>query len=110
MMPAVVSRLRTRWRRTYCQLMSRRRTICFHTCRDNAAEIIDHAAIAQGDRARATFGDVAVVSHDENRRAELPVNILNEPEDVFSRMRVKVAGWLVREQDGRIDGKGSRDS
>lgn len=43
--------------------------------------------------------DAGVVSHDEDRLPELPVEPPEEGEDLLPRLRVELPGRLVREDD-----------
>src|SRR5690348_15698646 len=47
-------------------------------------------------------GDRAVVRDQDERQAELAPQFLEQHDDLVPGALVKVAGWLVGEQDGRL--------
>ena len=58
--------------------------------------VFDDSAIAQSDYSRAPFSYIAVVSHNQNRGPEALVQIPDQPKYFTARMRIEIAGGLVR--------------
>ena len=76
---------------------------------DHRRHVPGDARVAQGDGARAAFGDTVIVGDDEDGGAEALVEVADEREDLGAGVRVEVAGGLVGEQDGRGEGEGAGD-
>src|SRR6185295_17015421 len=108
-MPAVVSAVRSTWRRKYGQLISRSRIILPSGLTAGAADVFDDAAVAQGDGALAALRHGHVVRDDDDRRAEAGVQVADQRENLLAGARVEVAGRFVGEQDRRIDRQRARD-
>jgi hypothetical protein len=73
------------------------------------AHIPGDAGIAQGNGARAAFGDTGIVGDDEDGGAEALVEVAYEGQDLGAGMGVQVAGGLIGEEDGRGKGEGAGD-
>ena len=73
------------------------------------ADIFDHLAVAEHDRAFAAIGDAAVVCDHEHGGAEALVEVADKGKDLGACLGVEIAGGLIGEKDGRIDGKGAGD-
>src|SRR6185436_3354808 len=108
-MPAVVSAVRSTWRRKYGQLISRSRIILPSGLTAGAADVFDDAAVAQGDGALAALRHGHVVRDDDDRRAEAGVQVADQRKNLLAGARVEVAGRFVGEQDRRIDRQRARD-
>ena len=67
------------------------------------------ARVAQGDGARAAFGDAGIVRDDQDGGAQALVEIADEVEDFGAGVGVEVAGRLIGQQDGRMKGQRARD-
>src|SRR5690606_37523538 len=64
------------------------------------ADVLDDFAVAQPDDALAVRRDVGLVRDDDDRLT-VGVQLVEQREDLDRRLRVEVAGRLVREQDRR---------
>ena len=106
-MPAVVSTVRRMCLRKYGQLIRRSRIMRRRDRR--SPDVLDDAAVAQRDRPAAALGDVHVVRHDHDGRAEPGVQIADQREDLLAGVRVEIAGRFVGEQNRRIDRQRARD-
>ena len=76
------------------------------------ARCLHDPAVAQGDRPAAALGDLHVVRHDDDGRAEARVQVADQREDLLAGARVEIAGRFVGEQNRRIDRQraGDRDA
>src|ERR1700737_4956386 len=64
-----------------------------------------NASVAQRDHAGATFRNVDIVSHDQYRRTKPLVQIAYQRQYLRAGVRVQITGWLIRQQDRRINGE-----
>src|SRR5690348_1577380 len=97
--PVTVSSERSRCLRTYGQLMSLSSILWTVTL-----TVFHDAAVAQSDHAPAAFRYVKIVRDDQHGRAEPLVQIANEFQNFRSAVSIQIAGWLVGQQDRRING------
>src|SRR6185295_12433011 len=104
-MPAVVSAVRSTWRRKYGQLISRSRIILPSGLTAGAADVFDDAAVAQGDGALAALRHAHVVRDDDDRASEARVDVTNQRQDLLTGAGIEVAGGFVGEKDRWIDGE-----
>jgi len=74
-----------------------------------AGAVFFDAAVAQRNHARTAFGDVRIMGHDQDGRTEPPVQVANQLQDVGARMRIEIAGRLVREKHGGIHRESAGD-
>jgi hypothetical protein len=48
------------------------------------------------------------VRDDQDGRSEIPMQVVDEPEDIRTGCCVEIAGWLIRQEDRWVNGKGAR--
>src|SRR5258705_13934259 len=80
--------------------------------RDAAAldgAVVGHQSVAERNHARAVFGDVRLVRHEDDGDAALDVEALEDAHHLEARLRVEIAGRLVGEQQRRVVHQGPRD-
>src|SRR5258705_11967468 len=73
--------------------------------RDAAAldgAVVAHQSVAERNHARAVFGDVRLVRHEDDGDAALDVEALEDAHHLDARLRVEIAGRLVGEQQRRV--------
>ena len=63
---------------------------------------IDEQALLQVHEAVRLFGRLRIVRHHDDRLAEVVVQTLEQPEDLFAGGPVEVAGRLVGDDERRI--------
>src|SRR5258705_2858394 len=80
--------------------------------RDAAAldgAVVAHQSVAERNHARAVFGDVRLVRHEDDGDAALDVEALEDAHHLDARLRVEIAGRLVGEQQRRVVHQRPRD-
>jgi hypothetical protein len=72
--------------------------------------VVQNASVPNMNDALGVFGDILLVGNQNNRAPLLRVQPLESIKDNLSRFCVKIAGWLVGKDKGRIIDKGAGDS
>src|SRR5258705_1771353 len=112
-MPSAVSAVRMAFRRSALTATTNViRNDMAAPLRDAAAldgAVVAHQSVAECNHARAVFGDVGLVRHEDDGDAALDVEALEDAHHLDARLRVEIAGRLVGEQQRRVVHQRPRD-